>query len=248
MNVKTNSVRALREAGGQIATVLGASGAVATLFYAAGFMEQIAYFSAFGAPWLGREIASADIFRGGFEILPAVIVVIVGIAWVFRVSPREAPNQAYRRFAMMLLVAVIIIIAIDLVAGRYFLLKFRSVIDVAGAVAASLAAAYVAMSSLSHSSAENTASGFRTVGYGVIVVALVFCAVPVFAGRARAFYSLAVPARLPHVKTTNIGLGELPVIAVTQERLYCLPPQGNSKSLRVIKWDAVVSITPTDER
>ena len=233
----------LRSAG-LIAAVLALTGAIGTLFYVAGLLNQIAYLGIFGATWLAREIGTVEIFRGGFQITPSVLLILLAIAWLFRSMRTQRGVRKVRLGGTVSLACTFAIVAVEQFFDDRLLLQFRPTICVMGAVVASLAAAFVSMFTIVRASSEHE-SRFRTVAAGTIVIALLFVAVPMFAGRARALADLASPSRLPRLAIMG-DVREYPVLVVTQDRVYCLASWKSTPlpTLRVIKWDSVVSVAP----
>jgi len=233
----------LRSAG-LIAAVLALTGAIGTLFYVAGLLNQLSYLGIFGATWLAREIGTVDIFRGGFQITPSVVLILLAIAWLFRSIRTQRGVRTFWLGGTASLACTVAIVAVERFFGDRLMLQFRSTMCVVGAVAASLAAALVTMFTIMRASSEHE-SRFRTVAAGTIVIALVFVAVPLFAGRARALADLASPSRLPRLAMLG-DVREYPILAVAQDRVYCLASSKPTPlpTLRVIKWDSVLSVAP----
>lgn len=225
----------------QLAAMFASTAAIASLFYAGGLLNRIGYLSVFGAPWLSRDVSSADVFRGGFEILPSVAVVLIGVTLLFRLSPSVSKARVMWWPATVLLASAIAVVVLEKTAGHRFTLESRSVYHIAAAVAVSIAAGFIAMFAVI-SAVDTSYARFRTSALGIVVISLVFLVVPFLTGRAHALGDLGSPARLPKAVTTTSG--EVPVVAVTQDRVYCLqrrhpdaPP-----TLVVFKWDDVKSI------
>jgi len=214
------------------------------LFYVAGLLNQIAYLGIFGATWLAREIGTVEIFRGGFQITPSVVLILLAIAWLFRSMRTQRGINTVWLGGTTSLACTVAIVAVEIFFNDRLLLQFRSTLCVMGVVAASLAAAFVSMFTIMRASSEHE-SRFRTVAAGTIVIALVFVAVPLFAGRALALADLASPSRLPRLAIAG-DVRQYPLLAVTEDRVYCLASSNSTPlpTLRVIKWDSVVSVAP----
>jgi hypothetical protein len=223
----------------QLAAMLASTAAMASLFYAGGLLNRVGYLTVFRAPWLSRDLSSADIFRGGVEILPPVLVVFVGIASLFRVKPSETKVRIMWWSATLLMLLDTALFAVEATSSHRFTLYGRATYHVVGAVAATFAAGLVTMFTII-SAADKSAPSFRTAFFGVVVLALVFVVVPVLTGRSHALRDLAFPSRLPTARTADSQ--QLPIVAVTQERVYCLSRK-QPVTLTVLKWDDVKAIT-----
>jgi hypothetical protein len=225
----------------QLAAMFASTAAIASLFYAGGLANRMGYLGVFGAPWLSRDVSSADVFRGAFEILPSVAVVLIGVALLFRLSPSVAKARVMWWSATVLFACTVAVVALERIAGHRFTLEGRSAYHVAAIVAASIAAGLIAMFAVL-SAVDTFHARFRTSALGVVVLSLLFVVVPLLTGRAQALGDLASPVRLP--KAATLTSGELPVVAVTEDRVYCLvrrdadvPPK-----LIVLRWDDIKSI------